>query len=267
MTRKSLLHNESIANKDEILVKGASAHHLVTVLRVKRGEQIEVRDGLGTAWLGEVTGRSRQGISVRKLRSRIDSCESSLSLTLAIAYGRTDRMDLILRQATELGVTRVVPFRAARSQYGLDDKQLKQRGIRWTRIAGEALRQSGRANLPSIEPLPDVEALLVKIPEWGFKGADCLRILAWEEEHQQGLLSLWRECPHSTRVLVAIGPEGGFTREEAALFCGAGFFPVSLGPRTLRLETAATALLTVCQLLWGDLACQRSDGGDVPEKA
>ncbi len=267
MTHKSLLHDKPIADEDEIVVRGSAAHHLATVLRVKRGEQIEVRDGFGSAWMGEVIGRSRDGISVRKLRHQGRSNESPLSLTLALAYGRSDRMELVLRQATELGVVRVVPFRAARSQYGLRDEQLEQRILRWCRISGEALRQSGRTNLPIIEPLPDVESLLAKIPEWGCMGADCLRILAWEEERQQGLLSLWREYPHSTKVVVVIGPEGGFSRAEAGLFSAAGFFSVSLGPRTLRLETAATALLTVCQLLWGDLAWHRSDLGDDPKKA
>jgi len=267
MTHKSILHDEAIANKDEILVKGSAAHRLASVLRVRHGEQIEVRDGLGSAWLGEVIEQGRNGISVRKLRHQSRSNESPLALTLALAYSRSDRMDLVLRQATELGVARVVPFRAARSQYGLQDQQLKQKMLRWRRVVGEALRQSGRMNLPSIEPLPDVPALLARVPEWGCVDADCLRILAWEEERRQELLSLWKEHPHSTKVIVVVGPEGGFSPAEAELFFEADFFSVTLGPRTLRLETAAMALLTVCQLLWGDLARQRNDPGVDPENA
>jgi 16S rRNA (uracil1498-N3)-methyltransferase len=254
MTQKRLFHDEPIVDKDEILVRGPAAHHLATVMRVKRGERIEVRDGRGCAWLGEVVRLGNQEIAVRRLDQQAPFNESPLILTVALGYARSDRMDLVLRQATELGVQRVVPFRAARSQYRLSDQQSSQRTLRWLRIAGEALRQCGRICLPDIEALSDVGALIARLPVWGLAGDDSLRILAWEDECQQGLLSLWEEFPDCTKVLLVVGPEGGFTPEEVEQFGTSGFRPVHLGPRTLRLETAATALMTSAQLLWGDLA-------------
>jgi 16S rRNA (uracil1498-N3)-methyltransferase len=267
MTQKRLFHDKPIVDKDEILVRGSAAHHLATVLRVKRGERIEVLDGLGSAWLGEVSGLGTDGVTIRRLHQQSLVQESPLSLTLALAYARSDRMELVLRQAIELGVSRVVPFRAARSQYGLNDVQLNQRTMRWERIAREALRQSGRTRLPSIEPMADVDALLANLPKWGCIGDDCLCILAWEGERQQGLMSVWEDCPQCVRVIVVVGPEGGFTPREAELFRTSGFRSVSLGPRTLRLETAATALLAMTQLLWGDLAKQITNSRTDPKNA
>jgi 16S rRNA (uracil1498-N3)-methyltransferase len=259
MTQKRLFHDEPIVDKDEILVRGPAAHHLATVMRVKRGERIEVRDGRGCAWLGEVVRLGNQEIAVQRLDQQIPFNESPLTLTVALGHARSDRMDLVLRQATELGVQRVVPFRAARSQYRLSDKQSSQRTLRWLRIASEALRQCGRICLPDIEILSDVGALIGRLPVWGFAGDDSLRILAWEDERQQGLLSLWKEFPDCTKVLLVVGPEGGFTPEEVEQFGTSGFRPVHLGPRTLRLETAATALIASAQLLWGDLATRVHD--------
>jgi 16S rRNA (uracil1498-N3)-methyltransferase len=254
MTQKRLLYDEPIADKEEILVRGPAAHHLATVMRVRRGERIEVRDGRGCAWLGEVVRLGSQEVAVRRLDQQNPSNESSLTLTVALGYARAERMDLVLRQATELGVQRVVTFRAARSQYGLSGNQSIQRTQRWLRIAGEALRQCGRICLPDIEVLPDAGALLAKLPEWDLAGDDGLRIMAWEEERRQDLLSLWESYPHCTKVLLVVGPEGGFIPAEVEQFRNSGFRPVHLGPRTLRLETAATALIATTQLLWGDLA-------------
>ena len=261
MTQKRLLHDEPIADKEEILVRGPAAHHLATVMRVRRGERIEVRDGCGCAWLGEVVRLGSQEVAVRRLDQQNPSNESPLTLTVALGYARAERMDLVLRQATELGVQRVVAFRAARSQYGLSGNQSSRRTQRWLRIAGEALRQCGRICLPEIEVLPNVGALFAKLHEWDLAGDDGLRIMAWEEEQRQGLLSMWEGRPHCSKVLLVVGPEGGFTPEEVEQFRFSGFLPVHLGPRTLRLETAATALIATTQLLWGDLARRVHDPG------
>jgi 16S rRNA (uracil1498-N3)-methyltransferase len=254
MTQKRLFHDEPIVDKDEVLVRGPAAHHLATVMRVKCGEQIEVRDGRGCAWLGEVVCIGNHEVAVRRLDRQGLLNESPLVLTVALGYARANRMDLVLRQATELGVHRVVSFRTARSQYGLSEQQLQGRTVRWRRIVSEALRQCGRTCLPDIQALPDIAAFLAKLPEWGLAGDDSLRLLAWEEERQRGLLSVWRDFPDHDKVLLVVGPEGGFTPEEVRQFGASGFRPVHLGPRTLRLETAATALIATAQLLWGDLA-------------
>ncbi len=265
MTQKRLFYNEPIEGRDEILLQGAAAHHLATVMRVKRGERVQVRDGLGCAWVGEVVRLGGHEVAIRRLEQHSFPSESPLSLTVALGYARSERMDLVLRQATELGVQRLVPFRAARSQYGLNGKQLIQRTARWLRIAGEALCQCGRTRLPEIEALPHAKALFAKLGPWGLADIDTLRILAWEEEREQGLLSLFKEFPDYRKLLLVVGPEGGFTSDEVADFKGSGFRPVHLGPRTLRFETAATAFIATAQLLWGDLAQPMDPSGEVGE--
>jgi 16S rRNA (uracil1498-N3)-methyltransferase len=243
MTRKCFLLEDPFSDSDLVTLTGPTAHHLSAVLRIKAGDQIELRDGSGGAWLALVTRLDGAGVEARLLaRQRLES-ESPLILTVALAGARVDRMELVIRQATELGAQRLIMFRAARSQYGLVDGRAENRKRRWLKIAREALCQCGRVRVPEIVIVPDLGALLENLP-------------AWHEERQQGLMSLWQRSPQCRDLILVIGPEGGFTELEVASFRQAQFNTVRMGPRILRFETAAVTLITSAQLLWGDLGEQ-----------
>ena len=253
MTRRCFLIENEIEEASRFTLSGAASHHLRRVLRVRAGEQIEIRDGRGGAWLSRISDLSAEGVGIQVLERQYPASESSLAVTLALAHARSERMEWIVRQATELGVQRLIAFRSARSQYGLDGDQAEKRRERWLKIAREALCQCGRIFVPEIVFLPNVASLIESASAWLAPFKSHAGIVAWEGEDRQGLLSLQRELPQCKAVWLTIGPEGGFSEAEMELFEQAQFYILRLGPRILRFETAATSLTAAAQLLWGDM--------------
>ena len=158
-----------------------------------------------------------------------------------------------MRQATEMGVSRLALFRAARSQYGLSGKPAEKKKERWSKIASEAVCQCGRTLPPEIIVFEDLVDFLTSLEDdpTGFD----LKIFALEREPGAGPGSLAGRTARSAlrRIAAALGPEGGWDKSERSALIAAGFEPVSLGPRTLRMETAAVALIASIQMLWGDM--------------
>jgi len=230
------------------------AHHVRKVLRLRPGDRIELRDGRGNGWSAVIEEIKGKGVRVAVGEKQFVLNESPLWLTLALAFSRSDRMELALRQATEMGVQRFVAFRAERSDYHLPGTpQIERRKERWLKIAREALCQCGRMKLPEICILSDTSELISGAASWAAAEGKGLKILAREEADRQSLFSLFEMHPACRQMLIVVGPEGGWSKGEAEQFVESGFYPVHLGPRTLRLETAAVALLAAAQLLWGDL--------------
>jgi len=253
MTRKCFLVGDEDLDAEVVTLADDVAHHLRKVLRLRPGDSIELRDGRGNGWSAVISEMKGKGVRVavgEKLRARN---ESPLNLTLALAFSRSDRMELALRQATEMGVQRFVAFRAERSDYHLPGAQTERRKERWQKIMREALCQCGRMKLPEIFILEGMTELIANAVSWEAAEGKALNILAREEADRESLISLFEMHPTCRQMQVVVGPEGGWSKREAEQFVGAGFYPVHLGPRTLRLETAAVALVSAAQLLWGDL--------------
>jgi 16S rRNA (uracil1498-N3)-methyltransferase len=158
-------------------------------------------------------------------------------------------MDLVLQKGTELGVSIFVPVLAGRSVSRPGTGQEK-RQVRWERIVKEAARQCRRPCLPHLaSPVPLAQAL-----------AEChadLRLMLWEEENRPLAEALPSAAPRQAAILV--GPEGGFSPQEAELARLSGFLPVRIGPRILRTETAGFAVASILQYLYGDLgSCSKA---------
>lgn len=253
MTHRRFFCDRIEEGSDGIVLTGAEARHAASALRLHAGDEVELRDGSGAGWTGVISEVKGGAVHVRLTGRRELGAESPLDLTLALAYARPERMEIALRQATELGAARIAVFRAERSQYGLSGEKAEKREERWRKIVHAALCQCGRARAPELAFLSSVDDLLTGPEEWRIgAGDDGLGILALESEREESLLSLWRGFPSQRRVMVAVGPEGGWTQGEMERFLKAGFHKVHLGPRVLRLETAAAAFVAAAQLLWGD---------------
>ena len=245
------------------------SRQLEGVLRARVGESIELLDGQGSAWACVITG-IRRGIVSVSLTGKLErpACESPLAIVLGVGIVRSDTMDLVVRQATEMGVLRLAFFRALRSQYGLRGRPAEKKMERWSKIANEAICQCGRTRRLEIEIFEDLGHFLTSFEGEERTTEHTLKIFALEHEPGGGLKNLQSETgPDIHRVLAVLGPEGGWDKVESSALIGAGFKPVSLGPRTLRLETAAVALLSSIQLLWGDMEDGLFYGSreDVPE--
>jgi 16S rRNA (uracil1498-N3)-methyltransferase len=225
-------------------LSGDDARHLTRVLRVEPGERYEISDNRNV-FLAEIETARKERVVFRALEKLAPPAPEA-RIVLCAALIKFDRFEWMVEKATELGVARIVPVEAARSEHGLE-RAAHKRVERWRRIALEASQQSRRAHLPEIgEPVGFREALAIP----------ATRHYVFDENPAAPPLPsvLPGERVASDEIAMLIGPEGGWTDEERAAFGrdepGARWTAVSLGPTILRAETAAIAALTFVGLSW-----------------
>ena len=229
-------------------ITGVELNHLKRVLRLRQQDRVVVFDDAGCEHEGIIRSLSEDRGEIEIIRSYQVNNESPLKTILALGLTKGEKMDWVVEKATELGVNSVVPFVSSYTIPKLDEKKVAQRSERWQKIALSAAKQCGRVRIPEILAVTAFRDLVEPVSR------DALRLLFWEKECEQGLSELKASRTSVDEVVVMIGPEGGFSSQEAALALEQGFKAVRLGPRILRAETAAVAALSAVQLLWGDLA-------------
>ncbi len=237
-------------NDDTAALHGDQARHLSRVLRAQPGMEFDVVAG-GHAWLARVASIDRDSVQFTLLRE-LNSAPGS-PVTLLLSIFKFDRMEWAIEKSVELGASRIVPVLTERTEKHLAQAANK-RVERWRRIALEAAKQSRRSDLPEIADPARLSKLLASSEPTETAGQPAeeaapapLRILLSEVEEDQPLLRILEQkitAAHS-EVLLAIGPEGGWTPAELALFTSAGWHSATLGPRILRVETATTAALAI----------------------
>jgi 16S rRNA (uracil1498-N3)-methyltransferase len=212
-----------------------AAHHLGHVLRAQFGQLFELSDG-SAAWLARVESVARDRIEfalVEPLPAPLPSAE----VTLLLSIVKFDAFEWAIEKATELGVTRIIPLAAARSEKGLLAASAK-RSQRWQKILLEASQQSRRLRVPILDSLSR--------PEEAFAAQTTnLRLLLSERSDAPSIRSCFspENRAQTAAAVLAIGPEGGWTGDELASARAAGFHEVSLGQLILRTETAVIAAL------------------------
>ncbi len=219
-------------------------HHLVRVLRLGLGARVAVFDGRGGDFEAEVEGLEAEGVRLRLVRRLAPWGESPLICSLGIGLAKGDVLEAVIWQATEMGVRRILPFISARSER-LTPERAARRLSRWQKLARESLKSCRRSHLPQLEPPRDFAGVLA--------GPEEVKLLCWEEERSGGLKTVLKG-PRPGAVRLLIGPEGGFSPDEVARARDEGYRSVSLGPRRLKVATAALTALALLQFAWGDLA-------------
>jgi len=215
--------------------------------RPRLGEIITVQDEMGRHFRGRVLRISGSGCDVRLFEVLRKRMESPLHILLLQSLPDKERMEWIIQKATELGISRIVPFFTERS-ITLEEREKKQKKAhRWPIVAQKAAKQCRRAEIPVLEPYTDFQDAL------SYANGYDLKILLWEKERGQGLNRLQSNDVRPDRICVLIGPEGGFTEREINMAGEKGFLSIRLGPRILRTETATIAIIAIIQHLWGDL--------------
>ena len=231
MTRRRWIADEFSGNKAALT--GEHADHLVRVLRARVGQEFDVA-------AGSVVRRGRV-VSIAEGRIDFELHEEipiavTANLTLLLAIFKFDRMEWAIEKCTELGVSRIVPVVARRTDAHLASASPK-RADRWRKIALQASEQSRRSAPPEIaDPIKLRDAI-------GLPGA--LRILLAETEGQTMLRDVLAANKSADGVLLAIGPEGGWAEDELQLFAAEGWISASLGSTILRAETAAIAAVAI----------------------
>ncbi len=219
----------------EVVIDGAQAHYLGSVMRAKPGDPVKLFDGVSGEWLATVAQAGKRDLVLR-IEARLRERETVPDLWLLVAPIKKGRIDWVVEKACELGVAQIVPVQTRRT---IVDKVNAER---WGAHAIEAAEQCGRTTLPVIAPMEKLETLLAGWP------ADRALIFA---DEAGGVPMAGAIAPGPAAIL--IGPEGGFTDEErAAIRALPQARGVSLGPRILRAETAAVAAIALWMAVAGD---------------
>jgi len=181
--------------------------------------------------------------------------ESPLRISLGLPLIRSQPLEWILQKGTELGVSSFYPFYSAHSSRNFQKREQEIRMNRWQKIVQEAAKQCRRNMLPAVHPMISFIDLL----EIGQEG---LKIILHQEATERTMRALYAGPSFPGSVFLLVGPEGGFPPEEVNLAERKEFISLSLGPRILRSETAALALISLCQFLWGDMGAEKKGGED-----
>jgi 16S rRNA (uracil1498-N3)-methyltransferase len=230
---------EKFADRRAVM-EGEAAHHLGRVLRAQPGQLYELSDGT-SVWLGKIETVSRDQVNF-ELMEELAAFQPEIDTTLLLAVAKFDAFEWALEKATELGVNRIVPLAAERSEKGLLAAAVK-RAERWEKIIREASQQSRRVRIPRLQGL-------VK-PEVAFSSyQDGVRIMLSELPEARSFKAVLTGQASRSAVL-AVGPEGGWTDKEFAAAWNSGFKDASLGKLILRTETAVVAGLCAMNLLLG----------------
>jgi 16S rRNA (uracil1498-N3)-methyltransferase len=221
-----------------------NGHHLIKVLRAQKGTVITLFDGLGLEAEAVVTDPSPKQCQVTVSDIGAISRESPMPCRLIQALCLGDKMDWVVEKATELGVQAISPVQAARSQLRLEGDRAEKRQLHWQRIAAAAAAQSGRNQVPTVHPILRLDAALaefaaVATPQTGW---------LLDPSADQRLT----DAPLVGNLTIAIGPEAGWTDDEEDLARSHGFQGIRCGPRILRTETAATAVLAAIAARTGE---------------
>ena len=230
---------------ERVTFDAEETRHLTRVLRRGPGDIVEAFDGTGDVLTVQLERAGARGLEGRLLARVALQSESPLRLTLAQSIPKGDKMEGIIRMATELGAARVVPLVTARTVVRVEPGRPGPRLTRWQRVAAEAAKQSGRAIITEVAPPQRLDAWIAA------RETEGLLVCLWEDAVEPlGPQLPPRPVSHATLI---VGPEGGLERAEADTLRGAGAIVGGLGPRILRTETAGPVGLALLQARYGDL--------------
>lgn len=210
-------------------------HHIRNVMRMQKGDQAVVCDQLGHCFYMKIEAISAKRVTFSKGQA-LKKLDRKFHVTLAQSLIRKDHFELACQKATELGVDTIIPLETERTIIKLNEAVVEKKRSRWQTIAQEASEQSQRTTVSKIEslmPLKELDYCLYDVV-----------LVAYENEKTLALKHVLKNLDKDLKLLLVIGPEGGFTEAEIAYLESQGAKTVSLGPRILRSETAAIFILS-----------------------
>ena len=226
--------------KQEMQITGRDAHHIMDVLRMGTGDQLQVVADDGISFLGEIAAVSSNTVAVSAKEILRETHEPDVRISLLQGLAKGEKMDLIIQKAVEIGVADIFPVAMTHSVVVLEPSKAEKKVERWQKIAEAAAKQSKRDSIPAVHEVMALGQVLQK-EKWD------LLLVAYESENRVSLKEALQAHKEAKTVGVVIGPEGGLSTEEVEDAQKQGGIAVSLGRRILRTETAglvaATAIL------------------------
>lgn len=225
----------------EIKITGKDVNHIKNVLRMQLGEEIAVSSGQDSKkYRCEIVELSEQEITAKIMWAEEAGMELPNKIYLFQGLPKSDKMELIIQKAVELGVYEIVPVATKRAVVKLDLKKEQNKRKRWQAISESAAKQSKRMIIPQIHSVMTFQEAVLYAKEMDVK------IIPYELAEGMGKTrEIFGNIKKGQSVAAFIGPEGGFDDQEAALAAESGILPVTLGKRILRTETAGMAVLSM----------------------
>lgn len=234
--------DQSLSTGQEVLLDSATSRHLITVLRLKAGDQVTLFNGQGGEFLSELSQCSAKKAAVTVTEYSPINRESPLHIHLGIGLSRGDRMDWVIQKATEAGVSEITPLYTEHTEVKLKGDRSEKKMRHWQQISVSASEQCYRTKLPEIHSPLALEAWINNVK--------AEKKLVLHHRSKDSISELSQQVASSTALL--IGPEGGLSPKEIQQAEASSFAPLTLGPRVLRTETAPVIAIGILQSLWGD---------------
>jgi len=224
------------AGQKQIVITGEDAHHLTHVLRVRLGEKITVCDMSGREYEAAVAAAG-ETVHLSVVSEQQTDTEPPYTAVVYQALVKGDKMDTVIQKAVETGCSRIVPVRTGRCTVKLDAKDGKKKTERWQKIAYEAAKQCGRGIIPTVDEPMDFRPAVEEAAKMA------LPLFCYEGDGTVSLPVITGQAVQPEQIAVFIGPEGGFSVDEADFAKAQGMQMTGLGKRILRTETAAIFVL------------------------
>ena len=234
---------DQISDKD-IVITGTDVNHIRNVLRMTPGEEVTVSDGQGMDYFCRIAELTKEEVRLDIVDSWHSFVELPAKIYLFQGLPKSDKMEMIIQKAVELGVYEVIPVSTARAVVKLDAKKEASKQKRWQTIAESAAKQSKRMVIPEIHSVMKFSEAVNYAEELD------IRFIPYElAENMAHTKKLFEQIEPGQSIGIFIGPEGGFTPEEIELAMNQQVQPITLGKRILRTETAGMTVLSILMFL------------------
>lgn len=244
MNNPRLYVGSQLAVTEAIILPPEVAHYVCNVLRLGAGDDVVLFNGMGGEYNATITAASRKQVQVTIHNFNAREAESTLSIRLIQGVSKGERMDLVVQKSVELGVARITPVFTEHGVVRLDAERQQKKTEHWRGIARSACEQCGRNRVPLVDEPESLKSWLSK--------NDCTDDVRLVLE-PAATTTLRLLPPSMSGVTLLIGPEGGLSGAEMAQAESWGYKSISLGSRILRTETAAIAIVSALQTLYGDM--------------
>ncbi len=234
---------------EKITITGGDAHHLAHVMRAQIGDEITVAGAGGRVARMTVSAVVPDAVQLSLEEYLVQEEENSHEVILVQALLKGEKMDFVVQKAVELGAAALYPVMTERVVVRYDAKKAAARAARWQKIADEAAKQCGRRALMPVAEITELSSLLQNAEF--FHTSDTAVLFCYEGEAERSMRTALRALT-ARRIVLVVGPEGGFSLAEAAAVCAASAEVVSLGRLILRAETAALTALVLAQYELGN---------------
>ena len=225
-------------NGNIIKIDGQEARHILNVMRLKEEDKVVVFDGTGSEYVGFIKEAKPKSLVVEVVTTRKPKLNVLPKITLAQSVPKKEKMDYIVEKATELGVSSIIPITSERTVVKLDEKKKANKEARWKKIAVEAAKQCGRADVPEIKSTQKFYNAIDSVND--FDLALMATIADETIDFKDAILDF-----EAGKIIVFIGPEGDFTPEEIEMARDTNCKFVSFGKMVLKSDTAALYALSI----------------------